>query len=159
MNSCPESEKIRALRSGSLSAEETRRLQSHIKTCSACRQELDIETAIDRELALEIRPPEIEGTVLQALRTLDLADAKDGRQDFYKYIFFAALILIFGSLVAPYLIHVPTDWIGRIFSAERLRPLVDAFRSNLPFAIGIGAALMFVSLIFSFPRLRKVLEL
>lgn len=159
MNSCPESEKIRAWRSGSLSAEETRRLQSHIEACPACRQELDIETAIDRELALGIRPPEIEGSVLRALRTLDLADAKDGRHDFYKYLLYAALIMVFGSLVAPYLLHIPTDWIGRFVSAERLRPLVDAFRSNLPLTIGIGAAFTAVSLIFSFPRLRKVLEI
>lgn len=158
MNSCLESERIRALRSGFLSVEETRLLNTHIETCPTCRQELKVETEIDRELTLEIRAPEIEGTVLRALRTLGLAKAEGGRNDFYKYLLYTVLITVFGFLILPYIFHIPTEWIGRFFSVDRLRPLVGVFRSNLPVTIGIGLALFGASLLFSFPRLRKVFE-
>jgi len=159
MNSCPESEKIQALRSGSLSAEEARLMQSHIETCPACRQELEVETAIDRELALEIRAPEIEASVLRELKILGLAEAGDSRHDFYKYLLYAALIVVFGFLIMPHLLHLPPLRIGQLFSPDRLRPLISVFQSNLPVTIGIGFALLSISLLFSFPRLRKAFEL
>jgi hypothetical protein len=159
MNSCPESEKIQALRSGSLSAEEARLMQSHIATCPACRQELEVETAIDRELALDIHAPKIEDSVLRGLKILGLAEAEDRGHDFYKYLLYAVLIVVFGFLIMPYLLHLPPLRIGQLFSPDRLRPLFSVFRSNLPVTIGIGFALLSVSLLFSFPQLRKVFEL
>jgi hypothetical protein len=42
---------------------------------------------------------------------------------------------------------------------DRIRHVVYAFRSSLSFTIGVGAALMSASLIFSFPRFRKIFEL
>jgi len=159
MKSCPETEKIRKLIAGGLTDTEISSLREHAVQCPSCRQELRIEAEIDRELARQFTAPELEGSVIRALKTLELADANGGRHDFNKYLIFAALILVFGSLVAPYLLHFPADWIGRFVSAERLRPLVDAFRSNLPLVIGVGAGLMTVSLIFSFPRFRKAFDL
>jgi hypothetical protein len=64
-----------------------------------------------------------------------------------------------GFLVLPYLAHFPTEWIGRFISMDRIRHVVYAFRSSLSFTIGVGAALMSASLIFSFPRFRKIFEL
>ena len=158
MKSCPETDKIRKLIAGDLTEKEVSSLREHAEKCPSCRQELRIETDIDRELTRQYTAPEIEGSVIRALKIMELAEA-GGRRGDYKYFLCAALILVFGPLVAPYLLHIPTDWISRFVSAERLRPLVDAFRSNLPLVIGVGTGLMTVSLIFSFPRLRKAFEL
>jgi anti-sigma factor RsiW len=159
MNSCPESEKIRALRSGSLSAEAARRFQSHVETCPDCRREMAVEAAIDRELAQECRAPEIETSVLRALKIMELADAEGGRHDSYKYLPSAALIMAVGFLALPYLAHLPTEWIGRLISMDRIRPVVYAFISSRSLVIGVGAVLTAASLIFSFPRFRKIFEL
>jgi predicted anti-sigma-YlaC factor YlaD len=156
MNFCPESEKIRALRSGSLSAEETRRFQSHLEDCPACRQELQVESAIDRELVFEYQPPEIESPVLRELKLLGLAEAEGNRHDYYKYLISALLITVLGILVTPYLLHLPPLQIGSFFSPDRIRPLVNIFKSNPLITIGIGYALLGASLVFSFPRLRRV---
>jgi hypothetical protein len=156
MNSCPESGKIRALRSGSLSAEEVRQFQDHVASCPTCRQELQVESAIDRELAFKYQPPEIEGSVLRELKLLDLAETAVNRNDFYKYLFYAVLLAAFGILAMPLFIHMPSVRIGPFFSPERIRPPVDFIKSNPLITIGIAYALLAASLIFSFPRLRRL---
>jgi anti-sigma factor RsiW len=156
MNSCPESKKIRALRSGSLSAEEVKRFHNHLASCPACRQELQVESAIDRELVFEYQPPEIEGSVLRELKLLDLAEPAVRRRDSYKYLIYAVLLAVFGTLVMPLLVHLPSVRMAPFFSPERIRPLVDFIKSNPLITVGIGYALLAASLAFSFPRLRRV---
>lgn len=157
MNSCPESEKIRALRSGSLSAEEAGRFQDHVASCPACRQELQVESAIDQELAFEYQPPAIEGAVLRELKLLDLSQSAVSRRDFDKYLICAILLAVFGILAMPLLVHLPSVRIGPFFSPERIRPLVTLVKSNPLVTIGIGYTLLAASLVFSFPRLRRVI--
>jgi hypothetical protein len=159
MRSCPETEKIRALRSGSLTEEEASSLKNHAAGCPVCRQELRIEDEIDLELARDFTASGIENEVLRELEVIRLMEKDKNGRGTYRYLLLAALTAVLGFLVIPYPLRLPPIRLGPLFAPDRLMPLVEFVKSNPLVVIVAGNVLIAVSLFMSYPRFRKALSI
>jgi anti-sigma factor RsiW len=60
MNSCPHAKNIIAYRLDLLNKGERQQFEAHLKQCSACQQEIKLESIIEQELATVSDPGQIE---------------------------------------------------------------------------------------------------
>lgn len=153
--SCRHSETIVAYRLGLLSDQEAREFEVHLKTCSACQQELKIESAIEKELSIELQPGYIEGGVLAHFRLHQARDMRSFWLYAFRMIVYGVTAIIIGFIFIPLIVKFP---IGRVFDLTGLSILASQMVASTYFAlfiIGLGYILIFISTLYSFTHIRR----
>jgi len=155
MKSCQHSEKIVAYRLGSLTDKETREFEVHLKTCSACQQELKIESTIEKELSVELQPGFIEGKVLAHIKLYQARDMRSFWLYAFRMIVYGITAIIVGLIFIPLILKFPID---RVFDFIGLSTLTNQMVTSTNFAlllIGLGYILIFISTLYSFAHIRR----
>ena len=68
MNSCPDKNDLIAYCLGMLGQNERKLIEEHVAACVRCRQAIQVESAIDKELSTKMDPGNIEDTIIQRLQ-------------------------------------------------------------------------------------------
>lgn len=158
MNSCPHAKNIIAYRLGLLNKAERQLFEAHLEQCSACRQEIKLESVIEQELSRKFEPGQIEQYVLAAVRLHKGAEPRLSWLYLIRMGAYAAAMITMGLVIVPWILGFPFD---RFFNIRidfnlpaQLHGFVEAFSS--PFLIlTIGLILIAASSIYSYIALRE----
>jgi len=161
MNSCPHAKNIIAYRLGLLNKAEKQQFEDHLEQCSACRQEIKLESVIEQELSRKFEPGQIEQYVLAAVRLRKAAEPRLSRLYIIRMGVYA-LAMITGALVfIPWLLEYP---LANLFDIKinfnlppQLYDFMGSLRGTSPFIIMacISFILIVASSIYSYIALRE----
>jgi hypothetical protein len=155
MNSCQYTDKILFYRLGLLSKTEVQEFEDHLKACPICQREIQIESAIDNELSLELHPGTIEAHVLTRIQLHNIM----GVHSFWLYILriaaYGVVAVIFGFTLIPQLIKFLSE---EHFNIANLSELFAHTLGSLGIPIVItelGIILFIASTLYSLVYIRK----
>lgn len=161
MNFCPHAKNIIAYRLDLLNKGERQQFEAHLKQCSACQQEIKLESIIEQELATVSDPGQIEQYVLAAVRLRKSAAPRLS----WLYIIrmgVYALAMITGAFVfVPWLLEYPISRLSNLNINFNLPAQLHDFMHVLsgisPFIIiaCISFILITASSIYSYIALRE----
>jgi len=158
MNSCPHAKNIIAYCLGLLNKAERQQFEAHLEQCSACQQEIKLESVIEQELSRKFEPGQIEQYVLAAVRLHKAAEPRLSWLYLIKMGAYAAAMITMGLIIVPWILDFPFD---RFFNIKidfnlplELYGFVEVFSS--PFLmLTIGFILIAASSIYSYIALRE----
>jgi hypothetical protein len=107
MNLCEYSDQVLDYRLGRLTVEQKREFEAHLESCEICQQEMAIETAIEKELAIELQPGLIEGKTIARLRLLETRDMRSFWLYAYRMIVVGITVTIAVFVLLPFLSTFP----------------------------------------------------
>jgi len=158
MSSCPHAKNIIAYCLGLLNKAERQQFETHLEQCSACRQEIKLESVIEQELSRKFEPGQIEQYVLAAVRLHKSAEPRLSWLYLIRMGVFAAAMITMGLVIVPWILDFPFD---RFFNIKidfnlplELYGFLEVFSS--PFVmLAIGLILITASSIYSYIALRE----
>ncbi len=158
MNSCPHAKNIIAYRLGLLNKGERQKFEAHLEQCSACQQEIRLESIIEQELATVSDPGQIEQYVLAAVRLRKCAAPRLSWLYIIRMGVYALAMITCALVFIPWLLEFP---LANLFDIKinlnlpaQLYAFLEGFSS--PFVIlAIGLILIAASSIYSYIALRE----
>lgn len=159
MNSCPHSEKILEYVLNLLSKEEREEFRKHLQSCTACQKELQLETAIDRELAVELQPGYIEEHVHAKLKARQTFGVGFSWLYALRMASYAVTAIVVAFVLPPIILRFP--FVQRIDVIQYFGTIATSVHRMLPsiqlsfLLTGFGAMFMVASIVYSLAYLRK----
>ncbi len=152
-NSCQYTEKIIAYRLGLLAAQEKEEFDRHLAQCAVCQRELQIESAIEQELAVELQP----GFIEQRVRAQVQLRQAQRMTPFWLYALRMAVYGIVGCtiglMVIRYVLTFPGVQLDIAQGFNALSSLTGSY--TVPLIIGIGYVFIFVTSFYSLVHRRQ----
>jgi len=159
MNSCPHNEKILEYVLDLLPEREKEEFKRHLQNCAVCQQELELETTVGKELAVELQPGYIEERVHAKLVLGETFRARFSWLYALRMAVYGVTAVVLALVLPPIILHFPfgqhidvTAYFDSLaMMAHRMLPSIQ-----LSFLIvGLGATFMVVSVVYSLAYLRK----
>jgi hypothetical protein len=154
MKSCQHAEKIVAYRLGLLSREEMKEFEAHLKVCTVCQQELAIESAIEKELSMELEPGFIESRVLARVQVRRSQDMRSFWLYALRMAIYGVVAMVVGIFFIPMILEFP---IGQYLDISRYTSGLSMLMSvphTVFLFIAVGYILIFISSLYSLKRMR-----
>ena len=161
MNSCPHAKNIIAYRLDLLNKGERQKFEAHLEQCSACQQEIRLESVIEQELATVSDPGQIEQYVLAAVRLRKSAAPRLSWLYIIRMGVYALAMITCALVFIPWLLEFP---ISRLFNLNinfnlptQLHDFMGGLSGVSPFIIiaWISVILIAASSIYSYISLRE----
>lgn len=144
MSSCPGKNDLIAYCLGMLGQKERKLIEEHIAICQHCRQAIQVEIAIDKELSTRMDPGNIEDTILQRLQVY----RELRTTSWWAYPLYVLLNTLAGfGLAFGIWIFIGNLIIDRSFSYPVLGNNIDSY-----IGIGLSVAVLLASFGFAFRR-------
>jgi hypothetical protein len=159
MSSCPHSKKILEYVLGLLPEREKEKFKQHLQDCTVCQQELQLETLVGKELAVELLPGYIEERVHARLALRKSFRARFSLLYALRMAAYGVTAVVIALVLPPLILRFPFG--QHIDIATYINGLAAAVRGMLPsvqlsFVIaGLGATFMVASVVYSLAHLRK----
>jgi hypothetical protein len=158
MNSCPHAKDLIAYQLGLLDNGQSKQFEAHLKQCSVCQQEMQIDAFIKEELVQKLEPGIIEQRVLANLRW------RKSMETGFSWLYilrmgFYALAMITGALVLiHWLLEYPISKLFNLninFNLFREFSVISSILDH-PYLIGIfGLVLIGAGAVYSYRLLRE----
>jgi len=161
MNSCPHAKNIIAYRLDLLNRGERQKFEAHLEQCSACQQEIRLESIIEQELATVSDPGQIEQYVLAAVRLRKSAAPRLSWLYIIRMGVYALVMITCALVFIPWLLEFPLANLFDIKINLNLPAQLHDFMGVLqglsfPFIIAcISVILIAASSIYSYIALRE----
>lgn len=159
MNSCPHSENVIDYLLGLLSERENEEFKQHLQKCSVCQRELQLESAIENELALELQPGYIEEHVHARLKLRQEQSLRFSWLYAFRMGVYGVTAMVLALFLPPLILKFPfgqqidvaTYFNGLAALTARLLPSIQfSF-----VVVGLGSTFMIASVLYSLAYLRK----
>ncbi|UCG91392.1 MAG: zf-HC2 domain-containing protein [candidate division WOR-3 bacterium] len=157
--SCQHTEKLLAYRLGLLTETEAREFEHHLEVCSVCQREFNIESAIEKELSVELQPGLIERRVRTRIQIQQTQMGGFFWLYAYRMAIYAVVAMLFGSVIIPFILTFPSIQLfdlSKFFSnLSQLMGRITVPAYGLAFIIALGSVLIIVSSLYSLVRMQR----
>jgi hypothetical protein len=159
MNSCPHTEKILEFRLGLLTGVKAQAFKEHLDKCPICQRELQLESAIEKELSMELNPGFIEEYVRARVQAQRMTDMRSFWLYTVRVAIYGVVAAISGLVVIPlimkFLLGLHLDLVIDINNLSRLVMHVTDLTHSPMFIIGFSIILLIASSIYLFAYMRE----
>lgn len=159
MSSCPYSEKILEYVLDLLPERENEEFTRHLQSCAVCQQELQLETAVSKELAIELQPGYIEERVHAKLVLRETFRARFSWLYALRMAAYGVTAVVLALVLPPIILRFPlgqqldvTTYFDSI--ATIMRRVLPSIQLSF-LIVGLGATFMVASIFYSLAYLRK----
>lgn len=156
---CQHTEKILGYRLGLLSKAEVQTFEEHLKACAVCTRELQIESTIEKALAVELQPGFIEDYVCARVRVQSTRNMRSFWLYALRMTAYGLVAAILGfSLIPQFIKFLFEEQHYIAISTGALSELITRTSNSatgLFVIMGLGIILIIASSIYSLGYIRK----
>jgi anti-sigma factor RsiW len=106
MNSCLYSKDIPAYRLGLLSDGKRKAFEEHLRTCTFCQHEMQVEAALDRELTARIDPGDIESFIIAKVRLIKNMQPRESWQYLFQVVSYVVTAMTLLWVFVPMILNL-----------------------------------------------------